>query len=263
MMNENGNQLPNVTTAEDVLTYVRNRRKERESELNVNAERDSSASNTLLRKLPTNQSSDRTNESESNGGTSTVYRPYGSNEYISTSQRVTNIENGQSNRTTGRRDASIYQYETSGGSTRKTATTITGKIKNVLTPLKEYISNRKDVSDKDKKKPKDGRKLSDLEAAKLKPKIIEFVTWTSDHLDEALTAITKGHEEIIIWSNLDETEIEIIADFLISRGKKSEQAAILVRNMAVFIERVQLSLIVIPRMYLTAKILFEKGISLK
>ncbi len=114
-----------------------------------------------------------------------------------------------------------------------------------------------------RKRPR-AKKFSEAEAVLLRPKLKDTVEWTSDHLDEFIIATTQGHDKNIeIWSNLDETEIEIIVDFLIDRGKASERAANAIRKSITLYERLKLMVIIAPRLYATLLTYLEKGVSIR
>lgn len=244
-----------------LLDYVREQRKLRE--YNQTSERNTDISTNVSGTIQSNESNDRGYENSRHNEASAIYGTNGASEYVSTSERNTTYKSGQSNRETGRRDTSIYQHETGTGKYGETTSTFTSKIKNILTPFVDVFKNQKQAEKASKKKTEQ-RKLSDIEAIKLKPRIIEFLTWTTDNIDNFIIATTKGHDEtIVIWSDMQEGEIEILADFFIQRGKNNGQSAQLVRNMAVFMERIKLAVIIAPRMYKTAMAYIERGISLR
>ena len=107
------------------------------------------------------------------------------------------------------------------------------------------------------------RPLSSEEAAKLYPKLVEYITWQSEYLDQFIIATTKGHDPTIeIWSNLDKAEIEILADYLIQRGRSDGTTAQAVRFASVLLDRVKVALIVLPRAYSTVNLYLVRGFDL-
>lgn len=115
-----------------------------------------------------------------------------------------------------------------------------------------------------KQKPKVGGKtLSDGEALRLRPKLIEYMIWQTEHLDQFIIATTTGHDpSIVIWSDLSVDEIEIIVDYLLSRAKSDARTASAVRYASVFLDRIKLGLIILPRVYYTVMAYVTRGLSI-
>jgi hypothetical protein len=107
-----------------------------------------------------------------------------------------------------------------------------------------------------------GKRLSDVEAARVRPKLIEYLLWQTEHMDQLIIATTKGHQPVEIWSTIDKTDAEIIADFMIARGRQDVRAAQAVRYLSVFIDRLKLGLIILPRAYQTVMTYFARGIGI-
>lgn len=115
-----------------------------------------------------------------------------------------------------------------------------------------------------KQKPKgSGKTLSDGEALRLRPKLIEYMIWQTEHMDQFIIATTVGHDpSIVIWSNLSVDEIEIIVDYLLSRAKFDARTASAVRYASVFLDRIKLGLIILPRVYYTVMAYVTRGLSI-
>lgn len=105
--------------------------------------------------------------------------------------------------------------------------------------------------------------MSEDEAEKLRPKLIMYITWQSEHLDQFIIATTKGHDPTIeIWSNMDEAEIEILADYLLLRSRRDPITAQAVRFAAEILERIKVGIIVLPRVYRTVTLYFARGLDI-
>lgn len=138
-------------------------------------------------------------------------------------------------------------------------------IKSTLTPFADLVKQRQEKKKVDeKRKPKETEKrLSDTEAIRLRPRVVEFILWSSEHLDQFIQATTVGHEPVEIWSNIDTDEAEILADAWIRRGKTNPAMARVVRDMAVFIERIKEFIILTPRVYKTGLTYIQRGFSIR
>lgn len=108
------------------------------------------------------------------------------------------------------------------------------------------------------------RPLSEAEAAQLHPKLVQYITWQSEHLDQFIIATTKGHDPTIeIWADLDEAEIEILADYLINRGRRDGTTAQAVRYAAEILDRIKVAVIVLPRVYRTVNVYLARGLDIQ
>ena len=108
------------------------------------------------------------------------------------------------------------------------------------------------------------RPLSGEEANTLRPKLIEYITWQSEHLDQFIIATTKGHDPTIeIWSDLTDEEIEVLADYLISRGRSDGTTAQAIRYAATILDRIKVAIIVLPRVYRTVNIYLARGLDIQ
>lgn len=105
--------------------------------------------------------------------------------------------------------------------------------------------------------------LSAAEANDMRPRLIEYLTWQSDHMDQFIIATTRGHDPtIVIWSNLDDAEIEIIADYLLNRARKDKMTAQAVRYAVTLLERIKVGIIVLPRLYRTMLTYLQRGLDI-
>jgi hypothetical protein len=105
--------------------------------------------------------------------------------------------------------------------------------------------------------------LSAEEASRLRPRLIEYITWQSEHLDSFIIATTKGHDPTIeIWGNMDEAEIEILTDYLLSRARHDPVTAQAVRFASEILDRIKVGIIVLPRVYRTVTLYFARGLDI-
>ena len=158
--------------------------------------------------------------------------------------------------------SSTYQQERIRATGRDSIKSAFGRYRRVFTTDTRNKS-RVDETTKTERAASSGRKLSDVEAARLRPKLIEYLLWQTEHMDQLLIAITSGHQPVEIWSTMDKTDCEIIAEFMIVRGRQDAKAAQAVRYLSVFIDRLRLGMIILPRMYQTAILMFTRGISIR
>lgn len=155
-----------------------------------------------------------------------------------------------------RRDGGVYQ------SKRPASGSIWSGIKDTAKQYSDAL--KKDTSKKSKSvaKKTEQRTLTDAEVIKMRPKLIEYIIWQSEHMDDFISATTRGHETVEIWSNLDQDDAEIIADFLISRARVSVNTAVVVRTAAGLMDKIKLGLIIGPRVLSTFRIYMERGFSI-
>lgn len=96
-----------------------------------------------------------------------------------------------------------------------------------------------------------------------KPLLIRTVMWTSEHLDYGIEAITKGHQSVEIWSNIEYDDAEILVDAFLEAGQKSERWASAVRQVMDYEKRIKLGTILIPRAVKSIVHLFTYGIDVR
>lgn len=205
------------------------------------------------------QSSDRGYESQGGATTHDVYGGNGSSTrgeggkrgFVGQFRRFNRVSSGDSS------GSNKYQRSaTTERAAKFSIRDIAGRYKDALTG--------KQGTTKTKKKVVEGRKLTDAEAIRLRPKMIEYILWQSEHLDQFIIATTVGHDGTIeIWGDLDDAEAEILVDYLIARGKVSVRTANTVRYVSSFIDKIKLGLILGPRVYKTIRIYMERGLSLR
>lgn len=141
------------------------------------------------------------------------------------------------------------------------------KNKSKLKPYRDAIAQafKKPKVDEGKKSTSGSKHkpLSEQEARGYRENLIDVLLWQSEHMDNIITATTKGHQPVVIWSDIDRDDATTIADFLLEEGKKSTRAATLVRNMVDLRRRIQVGLITIPRAYKTMQVYFNRGLGIR
>lgn len=155
-----------------------------------------------------------------------------------------------------RRDSGVYQ------SKRPASKSIWTGIKDTAKQYSDALKTDTSKKSKTSVKKPEQRTLTDLEVIKMRPKLIEYIIWQSEHLDDFISATTKGHEEVEIWGNLDQDDAEIIADFLISRARVNVSAAVVVRTASSMMDKIKLGLILGPRVLSTFRTYAERGFSI-
>ena len=222
----------------------------------TNQQRTPVASETIRRTVPTDESVDRGDENAGSGETQPVYGTDGS---VQSSE-------GSSNGV-GEQLRSIFGESTGSNSStyqHQPRARVTNPIRDTLNKYRDAVRVPKKETDKKTAAAAGSKKLSDTEVIKLRPKLIEFVLWQSEHADQLIIATTKGHDPAIeIWSNITRDEAEILTDYIISRGKVDARAAAFVRTASTLIDRLRLGIIILPRVYQTLQVYGEKGISIK
>ena len=67
---------------------------------------------------------------------------------------------------------------------------------------------------------------------------------------------------VIIWQDLDRKDAGIIANFMLERAKSDKQMAYIVREMVGLKDRLQIALIILPRLYKTLLTYLERGVGI-
>lgn len=107
--------------------------------------------------------------------------------------------------------------------------------------------------------------LSKTEAAILRPFLIDAVRGYSDELDNwisrtnrAKTQIAPEHDNLI-WSDLEDREVETLVDGMLIIGQRNKQAAAAVRGIARTWRMVEAGLILGPRFIKTLRFYADNG----
>lgn len=108
------------------------------------------------------------------------------------------------------------------------------------------------------------RKLITLaEVSKYKPILVALILSTSESLDNGISAITRGHREIEIWSNLEYSDAVILADLFLDAGQKSIQIASQIRLVIEYQKKAKALIILVPRLYKSVMYTVLTGIDIR
>jgi hypothetical protein len=93
--------------------------------------------------------------------------------------------------------------------------------------------------------------------------LIKLVLWSSENLDAGISAITKGHAEVEIWSNIEYADAEILVDAALEMGQKSEKWATAVRQVIDYQKKIKVGVILAPRIYRSIVYTIVTGVDLR
>lgn len=244
--------LTSLKTKENYLDAARKRRPGSTGDGGVTG-----SGETLRGTISTNTSYTGGYEGEGSGETQSVYGGDGSKEGGEGNPIGFSEQFRRNSFKPSRRDSSVYKPQQPAS-------------KSIWSSVKDTAKQYSTVLKAEPKKPKsqsapkkgESRKLTDSEAIKMRPKLIEFIEWQSEHLDDFISATTKGHMPVEVWSTLDRDDAEIIVDFLISQAKINDEAAVAVRFASTMMDKIKLGLVVGPRVYKTLMIYVQRGFSI-
>lgn len=266
---QKGNMLPSTVTG--LIEYARTRNVYNDTTSN-GAERTTNFGNVIRKSVPGNEFSGSTVNSQGREKTSGDNGRIGTTEDSERGEYRTYQSTGYGTEQNAGSDTSTYEYNrgTNEGSRNVTpGTKFTEWVKNTPTKVKEFIDPFKKVLKehtkeiKQKNKKSSGvRVLNDAEILKYKPRLIDFILWSSEHLDEFIQATTISHIPVEIWSDIDKEEAEVLADFMLARGKVHAGSANNVRNIIIFMDRLKVYTIVGPRTVKTAMTYWNEGIAI-
>jgi hypothetical protein len=237
------NALPK--TKEEYLEYVRAKR----GATAPSSNRD--ASQALRGTIQDHATSDKRNDGERADTSQSVHRRDGNNESGERDASGANSEPREHSRPLGRGDSS--PDESTG---RREGRSLYNDAKSVLRQFLPQETKKKSSTPEPKK-------LSETESFRLRPKLIATILWQSEHMDEFIKATTHGHRDVYIWSQIDNDDAEVIADYLIERGKQNGHVAKVVREVSTLLDKLKLGLIVAPKVYATIMVYIERGIGIR
>lgn len=211
--------------------------------------------NTVRGTVSIDTSNDRGFEDEGPGEAQSVYGGDGSEESGEGEPDGFSQQFRRNSYKFARRDSGAYQPE------RPASKSFWSDVKNTAKQYSDALKTQPKKSKQTAKKT-DGRRLTDAEVIKMRPKLIDYIIWQSEHLDDFISATTRGHLPVEIWSDLDKDDAEIIADFFISQGRVNDRAAVAVRYAATMMDKIKLGIIIGPRMYRTMITYIERGFSI-
>lgn len=86
----------------------------------------------------------------------------------------------------------------------------------------------------------------------MRPVLVEMLEHATDGLDDFLTNTNRAQNKADIWSNMDEQDIDLLADTFLKLGHRSSVAAGVVRAGAQGYMNARALLLILPRLYATA-----------
>lgn len=235
--NLSGNIRSTISTGEQSATngadnYQRDRTERRETPSGIHGRDGSTESST-----------------RSTNSTDTVSRPIGG---VSTGSNSSNDQSGGS--------INFEQSTTKRGG-------LSSKFQPFMRAVKQVVPRQNSATQSTSRRTtatsKRGKKLTEAEAIKVRDRLIKVLIWETDHADKFIQATTRGHNPVHIWSTMSRYECEVIADWLIARGKQNEVAADVVRGMSEFLEQIQVAIIITPRLWYTGQTYLQRGFSLR
>lgn len=165
------------------------------------------------------------------------------------------VEIRDSDRSTYQSSSTVYKPVT-----RRTVTKRTTKFDKIV----QKVTGNQLPSGKTNKVTKQiGKVLTTGEITKYKTTLIQILLWSSENLDTGIVAITKGHKEIEIWSDISYVDAEILVDSVLDAGQKSQWVAQEVRLVIDHYKKAKALIIVVPRLYKTIMHVVTNGIDLR
>jgi hypothetical protein len=104
--------------------------------------------------------------------------------------------------------------------------------------------------------------LSKKESNDMKTQLVEALTTAFQYMDKGISFTTKNKADVMIWSSIDKSEIEIIAVTLLEGGMRSKVVATAVRKVTRDFRKLQLGIILVPRFIMTFTNYMENGFAL-
>jgi hypothetical protein len=104
--------------------------------------------------------------------------------------------------------------------------------------------------------------LSLKESDDARTKMFEINVLVFDTLDKGITATTTGHPALVIWSDMDDSDIETLVDFQLSRARKSAAAAEGIRRILDLYVHLKVGSILLPRFVKTWNAYVDFGLEL-
>lgn len=151
-----------------------------------------------------------------------------------------------------------------GRSTTRIIKKRTNALDNMFGKVGNLLHSDKQPRSKAQKAVEVTQKLLTLnEYTNSKPVLIKTILWSSQHLDDGLEAITKGHRPVTIWRNIQYDDAEILAEAFLDAGRKSVRWAGAVRQVLDYEKKVKLGIILIPRAAQSIMHLFTYGIDIR
>jgi len=120
-------------------------------------------------------------------------------------------------------------------------------------------SNNNGKATKDRPSKPRGRPLTEAEAERLKPSLIEALRDGLPLLDQAIMATNKRHTKPYLFASLDSEDIDKMATFWIKKARVSGEMAIAARTVIEYKEDVEVLMMVVPLLYQSLAFYHENG----
>ncbi|MCF8567002.1 hypothetical protein LLE49_19975 [Alicyclobacillus tolerans] len=91
------------------------------------------------------------------------------------------------------------------------------------------------------------------------PQVKEALQTFYRSLDQFTTATNRKKEVAVIWSTIDDEDLEFIAQYLLEGGMKNKVMATTVRGVARANKHLRMGIIHLPRFYLNIKHFMDNG----
>lgn len=82
-------------------------------------------------------------------------------------------------------------------------------------------------------------------------------------MDVAISAVTKGHRDVVIWSSIEQKDAYIVVDMLQQEAQHSLKAAAAVEYIMRMRLRIKAGQILLPRVAATLVYIFTTGVSIR
>lgn len=103
------------------------------------------------------------------------------------------------------------------------------------------------------------KELTKKEADELRPHIVGALKVLFKGLDKGISLTNRDRAEAWIWQSIDDREVQVIADHLVSMGLESRLAATALRGMARTYRTWEIGVITLPRAVLSIQFYAEHG----
>jgi hypothetical protein len=109
-----------------------------------------------------------------------------------------------------------------------------------------------------------GQPLSERQIRDLREPLVDALRTYFDLADKLLSAVVKGHQTIVIWSDMEQSELDVLADAWLHRATKSPRAAKRAQAAIDTHQRLFIPGIVItPRLVKTFMVIIENGLTVR
>lgn len=101
--------------------------------------------------------------------------------------------------------------------------------------------------------------MSSAEANTMRMKMYDTCVGVFQFMDDSLQMMVEGHEKVEIWSTIDDSDIFVIVDRLLTNAQKSAAVAVQVRRVIWLWEQARIGTILMPRAVQSFQLLQTKG----